>query len=122
MAAEATKGKQLCRLTYTHEAMIDLILQEPTVTVSELAEIFNYSSGWISRVVSSDSFKARLAERKATLIDVHVARTLNERFESVAIHAVEIIGKKLDAEENANYAIDALGLATQALGLTKARI
>lgn len=113
---EGTKrdGK-LVKVSYTHDAMIDLIIQEPTVRVGELAELFNYSPAWVSRILASDSFQARLAQRKSDLIDPLVAQSLNERMKGVAIHAVTIIGEKLEAEESASYAIDALGIAASAL-------
>lgn len=110
------KGK-LKKLTYTHEAMVDLILQEPTVTHEELAEVFGYSSNWISRIVSSDAFIARLADRKSQLIDPQIARSLNERLTGVAIQSLDIISNKLNAEQSAAFALDALGLATA--GMTK---
>ena len=106
------------RFTYTHDAMVDLIITEPTVTTRELAEIFGYSPPWVSRVIGSDSFQARLAERKAQLVDPQITQTLNERLRGVAIHAVDIIGEKLDSEKSASYALDALGLAVTALGIT----
>ena len=112
-------GKRV-RLTYTHEAMVDLILQEPTVSYEELAEIFSYSKGWIQRVVASDSFQARLAERKAQLIDPLIARSLNERLRGVTVRAIDIISEKLSHEEaGATFALDALGIATSAM--TKGR-
>lgn len=117
--AEPPKGKGVQRLTYTHEAMIDLILQEPTVNIAELSELFGFSTGWISRVIGSDSFKARLAERKAVLIDPHIAQQLNDRFSGVAIQAVEIIQKKLDTEQSAMFAIEALGVASGMLNVRK---
>lgn len=106
-------------LKYTHEAMIDLILQEPGVRIPELAKLFNYSPGWIARVVASDSFQARLAERKAQLVDPHISHSLNERLRSVAVHAVGIIEEKLESEQSASYAIEALGLATVAMAKVK---
>jgi len=105
------------RLKYTHEAMIDLILEEPGVRPQELAKLFNYSAGWINRVLASDSFQARLAERKAKLVDPHIAHTLNERMRGVAVQAISIISEKLDSEQNASYALEALGLAT--VGMSK---
>lgn len=114
--AASQKGK-LKKLTYTHEAMVDLILQEPTVTHEELAEVFGYSSNWISRIVSSDAFIARLADRKSQLIDPQIARSLNERLTGVAIQSLDIISNKLNAEQSAAFALDALGLATA--GMTK---
>jgi len=106
----------LKKLTYTHEAMIDLILQEPTVSYKELAEIFGFSEGWIQRVVGSDAFKARLSERKAALIDPVIARSLNERLRGVTVKAIDLISEKLASEEaGAAYALDALGIATSAI-------
>lgn len=112
----AAKRKPLTRLTYTHDAMVDLILQEPTVTHAELAEIFGYSAGWIQRVCASDAFQARIAERKAQLIDPHVARSLNDRLRGVAIKAIGKIDDALSKEESsAAYALDALGIATSGM-------
>lgn len=115
-AAVKKRDGQLVKVTYTHEAMIDLILQDPTVQPKELAELFNYTSAWISRILASDSFQARLAERKGQLIDPIIAQSLNERMKGVAIQSLEIISDKLEVEQSASYAIDALGIAASALG------
>lgn len=120
MSQDEAKGKGITRLTYTHDAMIDLILQEPTVTYSELAEIFGFSQRWISHVVSSDAFKARLAERKAALVDPQISRSLNERLRGVTVKAIDLISEKLSSEDaGAAYALDALGIATGAMKQVK---
>jgi hypothetical protein len=108
---------QVQRLKYSHEAMIDLILQDPTVTSKELAEIFGYSPGWVSRILAADSFQARMAERKAALVDPIISRTLNERLRAVAYRSVEVIQEKLDKEESATFALDALQFSSAALQL-----
>lgn len=114
MTQDSPKG--IIRLTYTHEAMIDLILQEPTVTYEELSEIFGCTKRWISHVVSSDSFKARLAERKSALIDPQISRSLNERLRGVTVKAIDLISEKLSSEDaGAAYALEALGVATSAM-------
>lgn len=106
------KPKELKRLTYTHEAMVDLIIAEPTVKPGELAELFGYTPGWISRILVSDSFQSRLAERKSALTDPLIAQSLNERLRGVTMQAVEIVSEKLNsADASASYALDALGLA-----------
>lgn len=105
--------RELTKLTYTHDAMVDLIIQEPTVKHEELAEIFGYSSGWIGRVVNSDAFQARLAERKAQLVDPHLSRALNSRLKTVAIQSLGIISEKLNAEDSAAFALEALGVAVK---------
>lgn len=110
--------QQLRRLNYSHEAMIDLILQDPTVTTAELAEVFGYSRGWVSRILASDSFQARLAQRKSALVDPILARGLNERLRSVAMRSMDVIEERLaTGEAPAAYAMDALELATAGLGV-----
>ena len=114
-------GHGILKVSYSHDAMIDLIIQEPTVTMVELAKLFHYSEGWVARVIASDAFKARLAERKEQLVDPHVAQSLNERLQGVAIHAIDLVGQKLESEKSASYAMDALGVASKALGLGNVR-
>lgn len=117
-SASAVAVKPPLKLKYTHEAMIDLIIQDPTVTSGELAELFGFSSAWVARVLSSDSFQARLAERKSILVDPAISQTLNERLRTVAIKSLDVVSAKLDStEQSADYAIEALGLAAKGLGL-----
>lgn len=107
----------LKKISYSHDAMIDMILQDPTVSSSELAALFNYTPAWVSRVLGSDSFQARLAQRKGALMDPIIARSLNDRLRAVAIRSMDVIEEKLTAEPSASYAMDALELATQGLGV-----
>lgn len=118
-ASPAHPGQRILKVSYTHEAMIDLIIAEPTVSAIELGEIFGYSAGWVSRIIISDAFQARMAERKAVLTDPVVAATLDERLRGVAIHSMTLIQEKLTSEESASFAIDALGLATVAMGMQR---
>lgn len=104
-------------LKYSHEAMIDLILAEPTVTNRELAEIFDYSEGWVSHIRKSDSFQARIAERKALTVDPVIKKNLDERLRHVTHRAIDIIQERLDSSEaSAAMALDALSIATIARG------
>lgn len=110
------------RLTYTHEAMADLIIQDPTVTQTELAEVFGFTPGWVQRVLSSDAFQARLAQRKKELVDPVIAQTVNARLEGVAVQSLEIVQEKLAHPDiSAAYALDALSLAAQGLGVNVQR-
>lgn len=106
---------ELKKVGYTHEAMIDLILQDPTVTSSELGELLGYSSAWVARILASDSFQARLAQRRSALIDPIISRSINERLRSVAHRSMDVIEAKLEAEPSADYAMSALEFATNGL-------
>lgn len=107
---------KLVKLKYTHEAMVDLILAEPGVSDAELAEVFGYTPHWVCTVRNSDTFKARLAERRREVIDPMIRRTVQDRLEGVANHAIDVLSAKLSAEQSASTAIGALGLATTVLG------
>ena len=113
------EAKRTGRVSYTHEAMIDLILQEPSVRTHELAALFGYSAGWVSRILASDSFQSRLAAKRMKLVDPHIAHSINERLRSVAIHSLSIVSEKLESEQSASYALEALGISSRALGLSK---
>jgi hypothetical protein len=104
------------KLKYTHEAMIDLILAEPTVSNKELAQIFEYSEAWISHIRCSDSFQSRIAERKSLLIDPAIRRAIEDRLSGVTTSAIQRIQEVLDGPEaSAQFALDALGVASSGL-------
>lgn len=83
------------KVRYSHDAMIDLMIAEPTVKQNDLAAIFDRTPTWISLVVNSDAFQARLSERKAELIDPAITASINERINAVASKALERIHEKL---------------------------
>ena len=58
-------GARPPRIRYTHEGLIDMIIAEPWVSQNELAMRFGYTAPWISTVMTSDAFLAKLEERKA---------------------------------------------------------
>jgi hypothetical protein len=110
-------GRGIQRVKYSHDAMIDLILQRPGITQNEVALYLGYSVGWTSSIMNSDAFQARLAERKTELVDPVIVKTIEERMETLAHQSLEIVQKKLQATENPDLAIKALELSTKALGM-----
>src|ERR1700688_3901505 len=63
----ASKG--ICQVRYTHDDMVDTIIANPVITQNELAARYGYTASWISQVITSDAFQARLHERKDQLTD-----------------------------------------------------
>lgn len=105
------KGQAIQKTSFSHEAIIDVMLQRPRIQQKELAEQFGYSVGWMCRLVNSDAFQARLHERKAALTDPAIARRINARLQGITVQAIDTIGRKLDATDSADFALEALGLA-----------
>lgn len=106
----------LQRVHYSHDAMIDLMIANPSVTQNALAKHFGYSVPWVSRIVNSDAFNARLAERKDELVDPALLHTIEERFKAMASASMEIVMEKLATTKNLDTAFKALELSTKALG------
>lgn len=109
-------GNRLQRVHYSHEAMIDVILAEPTITQGELAKRFNRTQAWISVVMGSDAFQGALAKRRDDLIDPFLVATIEERLRGLADQSLQIIAEKLDQSKNLDAAFKGLEIATKALG------
>lgn len=107
----------VARVSYTHDAMIDLLIANPGISQNELAKHFGYTAAWISRIRNSDAFLARLAERKADIVDPTIIATVEEKFRAVASKSLDIILEKLELPvANFDQALAAATIAGKALG------
>jgi predicted XRE-type DNA-binding protein len=115
--------KNLSKIRYSHDAMIDLIIQNPSISQNQLAEIFGYTASWVSIVMNSDMFKARLEERRGELVDPTIRATLRERLEAIAQQSLIVLQEKLSkpaASISDNLALRAAELGVKGLGLGNA--
>lgn len=113
------KKNGIMQVRYSHDAMIDLIVAEPTVTQKKLAEIFGRTEGWISLVVNSDAFQARLAERRAELVDPEIVASIQERLQAVASASLAKLHERLSDPArvlNDDFLFRTAELSTKALG------
>ena len=104
------------KVSYTHDAMIDCIIANPSVTGGQLAAVFGFTPAWISQVVSSDAFKARLSERKGDLVDPGIAASVEERMEGLLRQSMDVVAEKLFATKDADLATKTMEISTKALG------
>ena len=109
-------GNRLQRVRYSHEAMIDVILIEPTITQNELAKRFDRSVSWVSIVMGSDSFQAALAKRRDDILDPFLVATIEERFRGLATQSLTVISEALEKSKNTDLALKALDISSKALG------
>lgn len=105
------------RVKYSHDAMIDLLMAEPGITQNKIGLYFGYTAGWVSRVMNSDAFQARLATRKADIVDPLIVANFEDRVKGLAVTSLNIIQKKLDLTENSDLAVKAFEMSTKALGM-----
>ena len=107
---------RLKKMRYTHEAMIDVILANPTIKQNELAETFDRTVPWISRIIGSDAFQGALAQRRDELTDPFLVATIEERMRGLAYQSLDIITEKLETTRNVDLALKGLDITVKALG------
>jgi hypothetical protein len=106
----------IARVTYTHDAMIDLIITNPAISQGEIAKHFGYAQAWVSRIRNSDAFLARLAQRKNDLIDPAIFATVDEKLRAVASKSLDVVLEKLELVPTFAEALEAATMASKALG------
>ena len=105
------------RVNYTHDAMIDLVLQNPMISQNELAAHFGYTPTWVSIIFNSDAFQARLAARKTEIIDPLVRGQVEEAIKGLVSRSVEILREKLDSPNtSSDLALEVFKASTRAAG------
>lgn len=104
------------RVKYTHDAMIDLIIAQPAISQGELAKHFGYTQSWVSRIMNSDAFLARLAQRKADIVDPQLVLSVDEKLRAVASRSLDKVLEKLEAAPSFDQALAAVNVVSRALG------
>jgi hypothetical protein len=102
------------KVRYTHDAVIDMIIANPAVSQGQLAMMFGYTQAWMSTIMSSDAFKARLANRRAELVDPAIIMSVEEKFTALTEKSLEVLMTKLS--QPATQVPDNLALRAAELG------
>lgn len=111
-----TTSNAIVKVSYTHDAMIDLIIANPAIKQGQIATYFGYTQAWVSRVMSSDAFKARLQERKAEIVDPVLTMSLEEKFDAIIHQSMDVIAKSLENQADPDVALKAMDIAAKARG------
>ena len=108
----------LQKCSYTHDALIDLIIEQPQLDQNKLAAHFGYTPGWISNILASDAFQAKMALRREEVIDPFIRATIEERFRALVIRSLDVLQTKLNGSQvSDNVALRAAELGAKALGI-----
>lgn len=109
----------IAKVRYTHDAMIDLMIGQPTLKQNDLAAMFDRSPTWISNIINSDAFQARYHERRAEIVDPELTFSVKERISAVANASLQAVLEKLTQPGlivSDDFALRSAKLATDALG------
>ena len=112
----ASAANAIARVKYSHDAMIDLLIANPAISQNEIAATFGYTVPWVSRIMNSDAFQARLALRKEELLDPVIVASIEEKFRALASKSHDVVLDKLSVSNSAELGLKALEISAKALG------
>lgn len=87
---------QIDRISYTHDAVIDFIIANPQASQGQIAAQFGYTPAWMSIIINSDAFQARLRSRRNEVVDPALVATVNDRFKGVLSRSLEKLADLLE--------------------------
>lgn len=101
-----------------HMVIIEQLLMNPGITTTALSTATGYSRNWLHKVMSSDAFQAKLAEKQKALIDPIVMATITDRIKGLASRSLEVLEERMEGEAiSMDTALEVFQTASKALGL-----
>jgi hypothetical protein len=97
-----------------HDAVIDFMLVNPMAKNRQIGEAFGYTAQYISRLICSDMFQAKLAERKEKFIDPVVSAGIEDRLTGLLAQSAEIIEAELEKTRSASLALSTMSILAKA--------
>lgn len=84
------------QLTYTHKAMMDLILADPTMPIEDLAEHFGVTKAWAKKVTMSDAFQAVLDKRREEIINPIIVESATEKIRGLTNNTLDMLNSRVE--------------------------
>ena len=113
-------GDTLLRLSHCHEAVMNWMLLNPDRSLRECADHFGYTQSWLSTLIHSDIFQAKLAERQEG-IRARIADSIPRKLRMAADIGVEKLATHLEKSEDPDFILDATDKLLHRLGYAPAR-
>ena len=111
------KKQAIVKVNYSHDGMINLLLANRGISQNAIAAHFGYSAAWVSQVMSSDAFQARLMERAAEIEDPTLRATVEDNLKGILSRSMELLKQKLSQPEVPdNLVLRSIDISTRALG------
>jgi len=84
------------QLTYTHKAMMDLVLANPTMPIEDLAEYFGVTKAWAKKVTMSDAFQAVLDKRREEIINPVIVESVTEKIRGLTNNTLDMLNHRVE--------------------------
>lgn len=103
------------RLNFRHEALIDFMVANPMMTQQDIAKHFGYLQSYLSKLINSGLFRAKLAERRMEVFSV-AAQTNREKLEELSSVVLDRLLVKVEVEQDTARLAKVAELALKAAG------
>ena len=70
---------------YSHDALIDLIIENPGWSHAQYSAHFGYAPAWLSQIIALDVFQMALDPRRHEINDPSIVATMEERLRSISL-------------------------------------
>lgn len=100
MALETLRPVRITGRTLAYDELITMLLANPFRTQRDIAAEVGYSEAWLSRIISSDVFQAKLAERQQNSVEPERHAAVAARFGGIRDRAHASLSRTLALIEN----------------------
>lgn len=106
---------EIKRLSHTHDQIIDWLLANPMLPNSACAAHFQYTEPWLSTIIHSDLFQAKLHERQEQVFGECVL-SVKDRITALAHDSMKRLHEKIIVENDVDKLNCTADLMLKALG------
>jgi hypothetical protein len=111
---------EIQKLSVRHEAILDFLIANPTVSLGDVATKFGVTQPWLSCIIHSDAFQTKLREKQDVMFH-HTVLPLREKMTVVAHMALDKVAQLMPLETElktvqsvADSVLDRLGFGAKA--------
>lgn len=109
------ESAQIDKIGTWHENLVSFLVANPRMKKSDVARHFDVTPAWLSTVINSDVFKAKLAERQDEYFGA-VTTPIREKLENLAGLALDEMEEKVQVEASISEVREVAKLALTSLG------
>jgi hypothetical protein len=106
---------QLLNVSHVHDAIMNWMIAHPDRSLRECANAFGYTQSWLSTMIHSNLFQARLKEKQAAHFS-GLSATLNEKLVVGADIGVTKLVEKLETSEDPKFIKETTNMFLDKLG------
>ena len=107
------------KVSFTHEALILWMLENPHRPLRDCAEYFGYTQAWLSTVIHSDAFQEQLRKRQQEFAILTGVDIRNKLMTATNI-AIDGLTKHLEKTEDPEFLLDATDKLLHRMGYAPA--